>query len=434
MTLNNLTPGSLTPADCSNSYPADSIDLQDHDAPSAKNHPARPSPLSTGQSIGNTGTGTGNFAPHQAETLREVAAGQAEEELHSPRVSWANGGTADIQHYADDLAAGVTSSLNSYHNGGGGGAYNTMAANAQQDDLAVAQNGGMVSQDNTEDGDMDGDEGDLDDDMMDKISSSPSIDDGGSTCQLPPFGSLHFDASPCSSPASACLGQARSSSPYLDLPDYLPLQQDAQHVRRGCAGNHPRHHHRHLCEGFPKSTVENSTDSSNGQRTGANASQEARRRRTLEETEHRSDAVRSASYEAGRQISEMSGPELMLQCEADVDEALFDMDSDFEATDLIVPYEDSTDEDDDDDLFFQSTSPRFIDSGWGGESLHETEDIDFELVYALHTFIATVEGQANATKGDAMVLLDDSNSYWWLVRVVKDSSIGKLCPRHPKIW
>jgi hypothetical protein len=36
-----------------------------------------------------------------------------------------------------------------------------------------------------------------------------------------------------------------------------------------------------------------------------------------------------------------------------------------------------------------------------------------------------VEGQANATKGDTMVLLDDSNSYWWLVRVVKDSSIGE---------
>lgn len=45
-------------------------------------------------------------------------------------------------------------------------------------------------------------------------------------------------------------------------------------------------------------------------------------------------------------------------------------------------------------------------------------------MYALHTFVATVEGQANATKGDTMVLLDDSNSYWWLVRVVKDSSIG----------
>lgn len=58
------------------------------------------------------------------------------------------------------------------------------------------------------------------------------------------------------------------------------------------------------------------------------------------------------------------------------------------------------------------------------ESLHDSEDIDFEFVYALHTFVATVEGQANATKGDTMVLLDDSNSYWWLVRVVKDSSIG----------
>jgi hypothetical protein len=73
-----------------------------------------------------------------------------------------------------------------------------------------------------------------------------------------------------------------------------------------------------------------------------------------------------------------------------------------------------------------SDDPRFVDSGWGGECLRETEDIDFEFVYALHTFVATVEGQANATKGDTMVLLDDSNSYWWLVRVVKDSSIGGL--------
>lgn len=40
--------------------------------------------------------------------------------------------------------------------------------------------------------------------------------------------------------------------------------------------------------------------------------------------------------------------------------------------------------------------------------------------------MATVDGQANAAKGDTMVLLDDSNSYWWLVRVVKDGSIGKF--------
>lgn len=91
---------------------------------------------------------------------------------------------------------------------------------------------------------------------------------------------------------------------------------------------------------------------------------------------------------------------------------------------------DSTNDDDDaddDPLLFHDLPPRFIDSGWGGDCLRGTEDIDFEFVYALHTFVATVEGQANATKGDTMVLLDDSNSYWWLVRVVKDSSIGISC-------
>ena len=87
--------------------------------------------------------------------------------------------------------------------------------------------------------------------------------------------------------------------------------------------------------------------------------------------------------------------------------------------------EDMDNEDDASNDISFSDDPRFVDSGWGGECLRETEDIDFEFVYALHTFVATVEGQANATKGDTMVLLDDSNSYWWLVRVVKDSSIGR---------
>lgn len=47
---------------------------------------------------------------------------------------------------------------------------------AQEDALAIAQNGGISSSD---EGDLDGDADDLDDDMMDKISSSPSIEDGG---------------------------------------------------------------------------------------------------------------------------------------------------------------------------------------------------------------------------------------------------------------
>ncbi|KAJ4260567.1 protein phosphatase regulator [Fusarium torreyae] len=95
---------------------------------------------------------------------------------------------------------------------------------------------------------------------------------------------------------------------------------------------------------------------------------------------------------------------------------------------LTVPYEESFE--DDDSALSLPDDPNFIDSGWAIECLQEVEDIDFEFVYALHTFVATVEGQANATKGDTMVLLDDSNSYWWLVRVVKDSSIGYLPAEH----
>ena len=110
-------------------------------------------------------------------------------------------------------------------------------------------------------------------------------------------------------------------------------------------------------------------------------------------------------------------------------ETIFEHDTDIHGIPLMIPYDGDldTDSDDDDDRDLLSLiDSRFYDPNCPTESLLRTEDIDFEFVYALHTFVATVEGQANATKGDTMVLLDDSNSYWWLVRVVKDSSIGKL--------
>lgn len=91
---------------------------------------------------------------------------------------------------------------------------------------------------------------------------------------------------------------------------------------------------------------------------------------------------------------------------------------------LLIPYEPDDDDSDDGGASFAIVDPRFLDFGWGAACLQDVEDIDFDFVYALRTFVASVEGQANATKGDTMVLLDDSNSYWWLVRVVKDSSIG----------
>jgi hypothetical protein len=54
------------------------------------------------------------------------------------------------------------------------------------------------------------------------------------------------------------------------------------------------------------------------------------------------------------------------------------------------------------------------------------ESIDFDLVYSLHTFTATVEGQASVVKGDSLFLMDDSNSYWWLVRVLKTQDVGYI--------
>ncbi|ODV90819.1 hypothetical protein CANCADRAFT_68858 [Tortispora caseinolytica NRRL Y-17796] len=62
-------------------------------------------------------------------------------------------------------------------------------------------------------------------------------------------------------------------------------------------------------------------------------------------------------------------------------------------------------------------------------SIHE-DVIDPNYVYALHSFSATAEGQASATKGDAMVLLNDSHSYWWLVLHAKNRSIGYLPAEH----
>ncbi|KAI7902127.1 uncharacterized protein BX663DRAFT_511827 [Cokeromyces recurvatus] len=54
------------------------------------------------------------------------------------------------------------------------------------------------------------------------------------------------------------------------------------------------------------------------------------------------------------------------------------------------------------------------------------EDINFEVVYTLHSFEATMDGQATVKKGDALTLLDDSNSYWWLIRDLKSLEVGYI--------
>lgn len=298
-----------------------------------------------------------------------------------------------------------------------------MRTGAQQDALAVAQNGGHE----VDDGDLDGDaEVDMDDDMMDKISSSPSIEDGGSIFALSALSWSKAESRPesrqsCGPAILPDVSDQRSSSPYLESPEHLPSGEDGRELRQRAVVQSPlvsltyRHHHHD--SGF----VPNATDTDDAPSEMCPSPDDFDFDDSLpwaNEGDECDFELEDSNNGDGLKIHESR--------EHGADNENNEVQEDSATSGLTIPYE-SVEEDDDDGDFSDLSDSRFIDSGWGGECLQDTEDIDFDFVYALHTFVATVEGQANATKGDTMVLLDDSNSYWWLVRVVKDSSIGK-CP------
>ncbi|KUJ21947.1 uncharacterized protein LY89DRAFT_390052 [Mollisia scopiformis] len=401
---------------------ADSIDLQDQEAPSAKDHsrqPSHPAPL-----------GSGPPAPHQAETLRELKVEAQEENHRSPRVSkeWTSGEVQQLQQYGDDLAAGVTSKLGAN-------------IQQQQDNLAIAQNGGGLTGSTAEDADAEGDDGMEDDDMMDKISSSPSIDDGG--YPLPHLWPQRADSLTLStptkspSPSQAC---CESSSPFVETPEYYPLGLPSDPIDKDDGQGDHSDKYRHLQgELLDVSRSESNYDEDQMDDVPTPASKIHRRvevydldfdidlltEELLNANEGTLDEYEDL-FHAG--TSELKGREIEVEVKMAEPEDISESDNRGIPT---IPYEPTSDDEDDDfDISFHAYPPTRVDSGWGGDCLQETEDIDFEFVYALHTFVATVEGQANATKGDTMVLLDDSNSYWWLVRVVKDSSIGYLPAEH----
>ena len=62
------------------------------------------------------------------------------------------------------------------------------------------------------------------------------------------------------------------------------------------------------------------------------------------------------------------------------------------------------------------------------------ENINFDLVYALHTFVATVEGQASVVKGDALILMEDTNIYWWLVEALKTREVGYIPAENIEVY
>lgn len=431
---------------------ADTLDLQDQDSPSAAEHTTPTSLQSNG------------LAPHVAAQVHHVM-----EERHSEEQA-----LADAWNIADNLDDTPNSSDQ------------TQAKNGQQ---KGANGSGEEDGDGT-------DQDDTDDDMMDRISSSPSIDDGGySPHSTTPttlrrvwpirFSSVSPTPSSTPTPTRETFNQSAlsspDSSPFEQVPQHLPIRarmveiqpsplarRKAFYTSASSSGtshftaphHHPRGKYGHYLE--PAAITEDGSDDDDDT---AIFEDEYREDRTKE---HVSDVTGAwpperrwsdlynnprpiespfrhhvfapgladldhmvlqpspslssiASVDLGSLLLPTDDPLLEAPCSpngsANSWESLSDSESD--------AFDDTEDtEDDDTNDAFLNLDARFVDSGWGGECLREVEDIDFEFVYALHTFVATVEGQANATKGDTMVLLDDSNSYWWLVRVVKDSSIG----------
>lgn len=257
-------------------------------------------------------------------------------------------------------------------------------------------------------GDGEGEDG-LDDDLMDKISSSPSIEDGG--YHLPLSSSLRDDSpfSPSTPKEDAAPPPPRheilSSSPFLSPPAHFPLFHPQKELDSDLDPFQDHHQ-----GGYADDTI--SLDS------------ELDRHTDLSDP-HVGDFLEYFDSQDSDDVEFDAADlhNLLLPTDDPLLDNSFD-DIPLSPSSTKSPREDrAPNEDDDAEVSFHNDS-RSVDSGWGGECLRDTEDIDFDFVYALHTFVATVEGQANATKGDTMVLLDDTNSYWWLVRVVKDGSIG----------
>jgi hypothetical protein len=415
----------------------DTIDLQDKTSPTAKDHshqPQHPAPL-----------GIGPAAPHQQAAIRQVEQERNSEEARL-QDAWSDAGSQLRDDPGSDDDRTVMNNANP-RNG------------PQQDEQAVRLNGG-ASADN-DDADMqDADEEDMDDDMMDKISSSPSIDDGGYSLPLHPaiWPARRESLTPQSSPVLSTIASPSSSSPFTNTPIHFPISVPNLSARDRPTSIpvsllfplHPEikstEHHRGEYSWTRATTA---PDNNEELLAEVGTSPTTRRLRAVQRRiETREDSQASLMSELDeeqvKRILEpidrtlLNTPEdpfldpapssprttndtplKASQPEDEEDSWTTDSDADSWDADL-----DQDNDDASNDVSF-SDDPRFIDSGWGGECLRETEDIDFEFVYALHTFVATVEGQANATKGDTMVLLDDSNSYWWLVRVVKDNSIGR---------
>lgn len=404
---------------------ADTLDLQDQEAPTAAEHHKH---------IDHDG-----IAPHQATQFHNV-----QEERRSEEEVLADAWNMAGQHSAENGANGQADGEQQQKKSEGTGAANGEAE---------------------EDSDADEDDED-DDDMMDRMSSSPSIGDGAFTNDSFTAATIESLQEGPGTPQHAIYPRATAnqspnvsplSSPFVDTPEHMPLRLTPSPSRgadvlisaagenlsptvhtpdnsplvtkvtfgrvTSISSEHHRLNGRYQAgldldlgdEGFSEDENQRASEIPVlCQKSRGNAFAQQAQGRTCNDT--KGDQANEEGNSNQQKPKLLDDPFIRPPPSPTQSDDSWESDSS----------EDLTEQDlkDDDADAFLDLDDRFIDSGWGGECLRETEDIDFEFVYALHTFVATVEGQANATKGDTMVLLDDSNSYWWLVRVVKDSSIG----------
>ncbi|GAB7347287.1 hypothetical protein MBLNU459_g3373t1 [Dothideomycetes sp. NU459] len=427
---------------------ADTIDLQDPEAPSAQDHSHSPR-LHQGPHV----------AAHQAAEVRHVMQERQSEE-QSLHEAWA--------HAANDVHLGPVNAVGNDDNN------NHHAGHVEEitDDQLHDQHDGPH-----EAGEHAESESDAisDDDMLDRISSSPSIDDGAYPHSLPTTNwpersssltptrgtfnrsatstpdSSPFVQSPAHFPLRMHQGSLSDASPSA-FPPSSPFDQTPAHLPScapDCETSPLASKDHHLIgeyayrndEGFYEYDTDTAEYDSDGgdEQTLSMASDDD----DDDDDDHDDMQLNQIDGHTGDSTSEVEIQELLLPDNDLLLESGFEdrprsparsssswstiSDASITANDNL---EDPATRDDDTEDFSFYDNERFVDSGWGGECLRDTEDIDFDFVYALHTFVATVEGQANAQKGDTMVLLDDSNSYWWLVRIVKDSSIGYLPAEH----
>ena len=348
----------------------DTLDLQDHDTPSAQDHrhqPAHPAPL-----------GQGPPAPHQNASLRHAQEDRAAEQDYLAD-QWGSGRSS---HEGSELLEEDPDIFSDHGHTNG-------------DEHATHQVGRS-----SEDSDMtDADEDNGDDDMVDKISSSPSIDDG----------KLDLPSTPSPFPSSS------SPSPVGWLhhlqgrrSDIDQAFKDLRHYGVGLGDEYSGPYEildrtaippiRYPHEGRVRTRK---NDRQNTRESEHSTKQRRKKKKRLDNAPH-VDVKRPGVFAWLDDLAPLEFHEF--------EPEPLSGDNPIEKDDATLPQLD--------------TQWEYVTKDSSVESLQDPEDIDFEFVYALHTFVATVEGQANASKGDTMQLLDDSNSYWWLVRVVKDSSIG----------